>query len=291
MSQPTQSIARPERTGTLISPEAFGVVAQPLTVWERAWNNGALRKTVLLILLAAAWEGYARAINNPLLVPTFSATLTAFWEGIAGGVLPGRTAYSVRVLAMGYSAGIAAAALFTACAVSTRLGTDLLETLSAMFNPLPAIALLPLALLWFGLGNPSLMFVMVHSVLWPVALNTHSGFRAVSTTLRMVGQNCGLTGARYIFNILIPAAFPSILTGLKIGWAFAWRTLIAAELVFGVSAGQGGLGWFIYENKNQLEVPSVFAGLFCVILIGLAVENLVFRNIELRTVRRWGMQT
>ena len=192
---------------------------------------------------------------------------------------------------MGYSAGIALAALLTACAVSTRIGTDLLETLSSMFNPLPAIALLPLALLWFGLGNPSLMFVMVHSVLWPVALNTHSGFRAVSNTLRMVGQNCGLSGAGYIFKILIPAAFPSILTGLKIGWAFAWRTLIAAELVFGVSSGQGGLGWFIYENKNQLEVPSVFAGLFCVILIGLAVENLVFRNIELRTVRRWGMQT
>jgi NitT/TauT family transport system permease protein len=91
-------------------------------------------------------------------------------------------------------------------------------------------------------------------------------------------------------KLLIPAAFPSILTGLKIGWAFAWRTLIAAELVFGVSAGQGGLGWFIYENKNQLEIPSVFAGLFCVILIGLAVENLIFRNIEMRTVRRWGMQ-
>jgi NitT/TauT family transport system permease protein len=291
MSQPVQSIARPERTGTPISPDAFGVVEQPLSLGERAWNNGALRKTLLLILLALLWEGYARWVNNPLLVPTFSATLQAFWEGIVGGVLPGRTAYSIRVLAMGYTAGIAAAALFTACAVSTRLGTDLLETLSAMFNPLPAIALLPLALLWFGLGNPSLMFVMVHSVLWPVALNTHSGFRAVSTTLRMVGQNCGLTGARYIFNILIPAAFPSILTGLKIGWAFAWRTLIAAELVFGVSSGQGGLGWFIYENKNQLEVPSVFAGLFCVILIGLAVENLVFRNIELRTVRRWGMQT
>jgi len=291
MSQSSVVFERPERTGQPVPADALGVVEQPLTIRERAWDHGGLRKTLLLILLALAWEVYARAVNNPLLVPTFSATLQAFWEGIVSGVLPGRTAYSIRVLIMGYSAGIALAALLTACAVSTRIGTDLLETLSAMFNPLPAIALLPLALLWFGLGNPSLMFVMVHSVLWPVALNTHSGFRAVSNTLRMVGQNCGLRGAGYVFKILIPAAFPSILTGLKIGWAFAWRTLIAAELVFGVSAGQGGLGWFIYENKNQLEVPSVFAGLFCVILIGLAVENLVFRNIELRTVRRWGMQT
>ena len=91
-------------------------------------------------------------------------------------------------------------------------------------------------------------------------------------------------------DILIPAAFPSILTGLKVGWAFAWRTLIAAELVFGVSSGSGGLGWFIFENRNQLETANVFAGLFFVILIGLFVESFIFANIEKRTIRRWGMQ-
>jgi NitT/TauT family transport system permease protein len=291
MTDPATVPDRSDVVRETVPPSAFGVLAQPLTGWERAWNNGALRKTALLILLASGWEIYARWLNNPLMVPTFSATLEALWEGIDKGGLLGRAAFSVRVLLMGYASGIALAALLTAFAVSSRVGTDLLETLTSMFNPLPAIALLPLALLWFGLGTPSLMFVMVHSVLWPVALNTHSGFTSVSKTLRMVGQNCGLNGLRYVCKILIPAAFPSILTGLKIGWAFAWRTLIAAELVFGVSSGQGGLGWFIYENKNMLEVPSVFAGLFTVILIGLAVENLVFRNIESRTVRRWGMQS
>jgi NitT/TauT family transport system permease protein len=135
------------------------------------------------------------------------------------------------------------------------------------------------------------VFVIVHSVLWAVALNTHSGFLSVSHTLRMVGRNYGLRGLPYVARILIPAAFPSILTGLKIGWAFAWRTLIAAELVFGVSSGAGGLGWFIYENKNQLEIPNVFAGLFTVIVIGLIVENVVFRVVEARTVRKWGLQS
>ena len=106
----------------------------------------------------------------------------------------------------------------------------------------------------------------------------------------MVGRNYGLGGVRYVTGILIPAALPSIVTGLKIGWAFAWRTLIAAELVFGVSAGSGGLGWFIFENKNQLETPSVFAGLFTVILIGLGVENLIFRTFERATIRKWGME-
>ena len=78
--------------------------------------------------------------------------------------------------------------------------------------------------------------------------------------------------------------------GLKVGWAFAWRTLIAAELVFGVSSGSGGLGWYIFENRNSLETANVFAGLFFVILIGLAVENLLFARIEKRTLHRWGMQ-
>jgi NitT/TauT family transport system permease protein len=156
---------------------------------------------------------------------------------------------------------------------------------------LPAIALLPLAFLWFGLGDISIIFVLVHSVLWAVALNTHSGFKSVSNTLRMVGRNYGLKGPRFIAKILVPAAFPSIVTGLKIGWAFAWRTLIAAELVFGVSSGQGGLGWFIYESKNMLEIPTMFAGLLTVIIIGLVVENLIFRNVEAVTVRRWGMQS
>jgi NitT/TauT family transport system permease protein len=163
--------------------------------------------------------------------------------------------------------------------------------MTAMFSPLPAIALLPLALIWFGLGVGSLIFVLVHSVMWPVALNMLAGFRGVSTTVRMVGRNYNLTGLSYVVKILIPAAFPSILSGLKIGWAFAWRTLIAAELVFGVSSGQGGLGWYIFESKNQLDIPEVFAGLLTIILIGLAIENIVFRALELRTVQRWGMQT
>jgi NitT/TauT family transport system permease protein len=268
----------------------FSVVEQPLSVWERAWNNGALRKAVLLAVLALGWQLYAMHLNNALLIPTFADTVVALRDAVVSGGLLGKAWYSIRILLIGYAAGLALAALLTTLAITSRIGTDLVETLTAMFNPLPAIALLPLALIWFGLGTPSLVFVLIHSVLWAVALNTHSGFMAVSNTLRMVGRNYGLRGMPYVAKILVPAAFPSILTGLKIGWAFAWRTLIAAELVFGVSSGGGGLGWFIFENKNQLEIANVFAGLFSVIIIGLVVENLVFRTIAARTVQRWGMQ-
>jgi NitT/TauT family transport system permease protein len=206
------------------------------------------------------------------------------------GPLIARTLTTIRVLLIGYAAGLGLAAVFTTLAVSTRLGTHLLSTLTAMFNPLPAMALLPLALLWFGRGLPSLVFVIVHSVLWAVALNTHTGCLAVPESQRMAGQNYGLRGVRYVRQILIPAACPSRLAGLKIGWAFAWRTLIAAELVFGVSSRSGGLGWCIFEHRNQLETAYVFAGLTTVIIIGLLVESVVFRTIETHTVRKWGMQ-
>jgi NitT/TauT family transport system permease protein len=282
---------RPERLIALDAMGAVGDVARPLAPFERIANITAMRRLFVLLVLAAAWESFARFSQNPLLFPSLTDTLEAFWEAAAYGPLIERTLNSLQILGAGYAIGLAIAAVFTTIAVSTRIGTDLLSTLTAMFNPLPAIALLPLALLWFGLGAKSLIFVIIHSVLWAVALNTHSGFTSVSQTLRMTGQNVGLRGLRYVALLLVPAAFPAIVTGLKIGWAFAWRTLIAAELVFGASSRSGGLGWFIFENRNQLETASVFAGLLTVILIGLFVESVIFRTIENATVKRWGMQT
>lgn len=283
-------VLRPEFVIDNLPATGMGVVEKSLTPWEKLYNRGWLRKSLILLALAALWQLYALWLNNPLLFPTFSDTVESLWRSVIAGELPSRAWNSLRILLAGYAIGIVLAALLSVLAITSRIGTDFLEALTAMLNPLPAIALLPVALIWFGLGNGSLVFVLVHSVLWPVALNTHSGFMAVSNTMRMVGRNAGLRGFQYVTSILIPAAFCSILTGFKIGWAFSWRTLIAAELVFGVSSGSGGLGWFIYLNKNDLEIGNVFAGLLTVILIGLFVENVVFRQIEARTVRKWGMQ-
>ena len=290
MSDALQPPIRPEYERTVSIPAAIGNVERPLALAERIWNVPMVRKIVILAALAAIWEIYARGAANPLMFPTFSDTLRAWWDGIVSGVIGQRLLVTLQILLMGYAIGLALAAIFVSIAISSRLGTDLLSSLTAMFNPLPAIAMLPLALLWFGLGAPAIIFVIVNSVLWAVALNTHSGCLAVSETLRMAGQTFGLRGFRYVTRILMPAAFPAILAGLKIGWAFAWRTLIAAELVFGVSSGRGGLGWYIFENRNLLNTANVFAGLLTVMAVGLIVEGLVFRVIENKTVRRWGMQ-
>lgn len=269
----------------------LNVEARRLTFWERSWNWGVLRKGLILLLLAAAWEAYARWLDNPLLIPAFSEICTALITTVVSGELLLAAWQSLKVLLVGYFLGVALGAILAIAAITSRIANDALELLTAMLNPLPAIALLPLALIWFGLSDASVIFVLIHSVMWPVALNTHSGFGAVSPTLRMVGKNTGLKGLRYAAFILVPAASVSILAGLKIGWAFAWRTLIAAELVFGVSSSTGGIGWFIYLSKNDLKISQVFAGLFAIILIGLFIENFVFRQIEARTITKWGMRT
>mgnify|MGYP002718173345 CR=1 FL=1 len=265
-------------------------VERAIPLAAQLWDQDWLRRLVIIAAIALIWEVAARLQANPLLLPTFTGTARVFVEGIRDGVLLERAAISIGVLLKGYLAGIVLAFLLTTLAISTRFGRDLLSTLTAMFNPLPAIALLPLALLWFGLGQASLVFVLVHSVLWPLALNIFSGFQAVPETLRMAGRNYGLTGWRFVAQILVPAALPSIVSGLRIGWAFAWRTLIAAELVFGASSGRGGLGWYIFQSRNELYTDQVFAGLAMVILIGLLVENVVFATLERATVHRWGQQ-
>jgi NitT/TauT family transport system permease protein len=179
---------RPEYERTL---EAFteAPVERRLPSAERLWQQNWLRKITILLALSMLWELVARLQHNELLLPTFSATAQALIEGFASGELVEKVEISLSVLIQGYAAGVFLAFLFTTLAVSTQLGRDLLSTLTSMFNPLPPIALLPLSLLWFGLGQASLVFVLVHSVLWPLALNTYSGFLGVPETLRMTGRN------------------------------------------------------------------------------------------------------
>jgi len=273
----------PQRT---VAPAAASAAPQARPVRRLDWLN----KPAFLLALVILWELLARWVDNDLLLPGALQTARAFIDGIASGELIGYVTVSLAILVQGFLLGVAIAFLLTWQAVSNRFGRELIDTLTSMFNPLPAIALLPLALLWFGLGKGSLLMVLVHSVVWPLTLNASAGFRAVPETLRMAGRNYGLGGLRMVLQILVPAALPSILSGLKIGWAFAWRTLIAAELVFGSTSGQGGLGWYIFQNRNELFTDKVFAGLATVILIGLAIERCVFQTLERVTVRRWGMQ-
>jgi NitT/TauT family transport system permease protein len=254
------------------------------------WQNVWVRRVIILLLIGAIWQAAALWQNNPIMLPSLTDTFSALINGLARERLVSAIAASLTTLIKGYVLAVLIALVLVALATTNDFLRETLQTLTAMFNPLPAIALLPLALLWFGLGEASLLFVIAHSVVWPFALAALTGFQSVPETQRMVGRNIGLAGFAYVWQILIPSALPSLISGLKIAWAFAWRTLIAAELIFGVTATSGGLGWYIFRNRNELYTDKVFAGLAVVILIGLVVELVIFKTLEQRTIRRWGMQ-
>ncbi len=290
-TQLPEPVIRPEFINENIADAHTGEVVRELSAFEKFWNINGVRKATILLGLVVTWQAYTVLMDvQPLMFPPFLDAAARLWQDLIHGDLSRKVWFSIKVLIYGYAAGMAIAAVLVLWGTSSRLGGDFIAMATAMFNPLPSIAMLPLAMLWFGLGTASLVFVLVHAVLWAVALNTHTGFKNVTQTLRMIGENYGLKGVPFVIKILVPAALPSIMTGMKVGWAFAWRTLIGAELVFGASSGGGGLGWYIFENSQNIETAGVFAGLFMVILIGITVENLLFRNIELKTVNRWGMQ-
>lgn len=244
---------------------------------------------ITVVTIIVVWWAYV-AISGvqKTLFPSPPDVVTAWIEIARSGVLWEALKSTLGMLVQGVSIGIAIAAVLSAIAVFQPWARSGLRTLSAMFNPLPAVALLPMALVWFGIGQTPIVFVIVYSVVWVMALNLNAGFESVPVQLRWVGQNLGLGGLGYLWQVFLPAALPHIMTGFRIAWAYGWRTVIAAELVFGAIGGKGGLGYLITVARYNLRSDQVFAVLLTIIAVGLLVEVALSR-VEARTVRRWGM--
>lgn len=249
-----------------------------------------VRRLILLGITIAVWELYIQVMDvSPLLFASPTAVAEALFSGVVDGDILRATGVTLRILVVGMGIGMAIATVLVILATWSQVGEDFLNLFTSMINPLPAIAILPLALLWFGLSAKALIFVIANAVLWPIAINVSMGFKTVPPTVLMVGRNIGLHGWRLVKDVLLPAALPHTISGLKTGWAFGWRTIIAAELVFGVAGGGGGLGYFINDARYFLQIPNVFAGLISIAVIGIALEY-CFNFVERRTVIRWGMK-
>jgi NitT/TauT family transport system permease protein len=245
-------------------------------------------KLLVVVVLLAAWETLPIVLQvNRLVFPPLHDVLIVIWERILDGTLTQATGATLWLLLRGVLIGAVLAFVMTALCILLPRGEDVLQTLVALFNPLPAIAILPVSLLWFGFTETAIILVVVFSVVWPMTLSVYSGFSSIRPVLVDVGRNLGLRGPALISGIYIPATLPSILSGLRIGWAFGWRTGVAAELVYGAAGGQGGIGWQIYVDRSVLDTAGVFSGLLAIIIVGVVVEYGVFQVIENRTVRKW----
>lgn len=266
------------------------LTAVPRSAWHQLFDRSLVRQLGVVILLCLLWEVTARQANAPLLLPTLGDTLVALRDAMMApqGDLLAHLWESLRALCTGFAVGSVIATLLVILAINLRFGEALLGTITSGFAPLPAVAIFPLALMWFGISWSSIVFITSWATLFPVAVAMFQGFRSVPDTLRQVGLNIGLHGLGYTLRILVPASLPSIMTGIRGGVANAFRALIAIEMVLGAVSGNGGLGWFVMTAKQNLEMPTVYAGILAIMLIGLLFEGL-FSILEQCTIRRWGM--
>jgi NitT/TauT family transport system permease protein len=252
-----------------------------------------LRKPIVVAGLCLTWELAVRGLKvNPLLFPSFSDVMAHLLPGLGFGGPGELWPYiwdTLKVLLQAYAISVALAVLLTGFAVGSRWAREVLSVLTGIFQPLPSIALLPMAILWFGFSQESLIFVVVMSMLWPIASSLTVGFATVSPTLVRLGQNYELNRMRLVTTVLVPSALPMMIAGLKVGWGFGWRTIVAAELVFGATGGGGGIGWFINNSRLFMNVADGFAGIMLVIIIGLATESL-FIALQRLTTHRWGTE-
>jgi len=245
-----------------------------------------ISKIAFLLVVAIVWELIRLTGRYPeLLFPGIGSIARTFWMERAD--LLDKTLFSLRIIGIGLLMAISLAMLATIISMSGKVFAEIVSNLMAIMHPLPGIAILPVAILWFGIGVRAILFVIVFSALWPLINHFYTGFRSIPVNQLEVGKNLGLVGWELALKVMLPASFPHILSGLRTGWARAWQASVAAELVFGAAGGQGGLGWHLYKKRFMMETPGVFAGMLIIVLIGIAVEYLIFAGIENRTVRKW----
>jgi len=253
-------------------------------------RNPSTRAALLLLLFIPGWELFrVLAEVSPVLMPPLVDIGRALVEGVWTGRLVSQTLYSLGLILLGGFIALLLALGAIFLALRSDVARKVVDHLGSIFHPLPGIALLPLIILWFGIGPSAILAVIVHSVLWPLVTNLQSGIRSVPEVWRMSAANYGVRGWRYLWLVLLPASAPAAMAGMRIAWARAWRALLSAEMLFGAAGAGGGLGWFIATRRSFMDTPGLFAGIIVISAIGVGVENYLFRTIETRTLVRWGM--
>lgn len=251
--------------------------------YKRRWVS----RLFFLAAFALIWECVARLSGvSPLLLPPLERVFSALWTNLVGGMLLAQTLFSLGLILL---------ALFISAVLALALGVlgevspfflRMTDTFSAMAHPLPGMALLPLVVVWFGTGTSSVLAVIVHACLWPLLISLQTGMRDASPVYADIGRNLSMSRFSIATRILIPAAATQVVSGLRIGWARAWRALISAEMVFGAIGQLGGLGWFLYKRRVMMDTAGLFAGILVVAFIGMAMEELPFRLLERKAGER-----
>jgi len=260
---------------------------------REASNGSAVRHRRRLLRLVffagiiAAWEILARTGLWPdYLFPSASKVLSSMVHGFGDRSYVIGVAGSVWRLVQGYAIALVVGLGLGMAMAEVRWLKDTVGLLVMGLQALPSICWLPLAILWFGLNERAILFVVIMGAVMSIAQSTEDGVRNTSPVYIRAARNLGARGMRIYSAVIFPAALPSIVTGMKMGWAFAWRSLMAGELLYTLP----GLGHLLNMGRELNDMSQVVSVILVIISIGLVSDKLVFGSIEKRVRGRWGLR-
>ena len=246
-----------------------------------------IRGTLSVLFVAALYEAVARSGWFPaVLLPTIPAILDTLIVMLADGTMIHHAVYTLYRVLFGFALAIAVGLpLGILMARFARIEHFFLPLISALM-PIPSFALVPLFMLWFGIGNVTTILIVFYAATFPMAFNTWSGVRSVNPLWLRAAGAMGADENSLFWKVIIPGASPFIITGMRQAFLRAWIGVVGAEMI---AASDWGLGWVIFDAKEFLNADVMLAALVVIGFIGFAFERLVFGTLERRTVQRWGM--
>ena len=249
----------------------------------RSIVRGAITLAVAAALYeAAARSGYFAAALMPTL-PAIARTLLAM---VADGSMIEHAAFTLYRVMFGFSlAVVVGIPLGILMARFQRVENFFLPLVSALM-PIPSFALVPLFMLWFGIGNLTTIMIVFYAATFPMLFNTWSGVRSVNPIWLRAAGSMGADEQRLFWKVIIPGALPFIITGMRQAFLRCWIAVVGAEMI---AASDWGLGWVIFDAKEFLNTDIMLASLVVIGAIGFLFERLVFGSLERATVQRWGM--
>lgn len=238
--------------------------------------------------LAVAWHLLVAAkIWSPLLLPSPLSVLDYLRSAVEDGTLFEAMLVTVRRLLIGYGLGILVGLPLGLLTASSKWSQDTIGVLALGLQTLPSVCWVPLALLWFGQTEAAMLFVVVMGTLWSLIIATDTGVRTIPPIYTRAARSMGSSGFHTWTHVVLPAALPFLLSGMKQGWAFAWRSLMAAEIYVTILTGFG-LGHLLHYGRELNAMDQVIGVMLIIVLIGLAVDKTLFAPIEQFLHRRWG---
>ena len=246
------------------------------------------RRAVFFVALLVGWEVLSRIGPWPdYLMPGPIAVGKAILAGLRSGLFLRGAVVSLLRLALGYGISLVGGVVLGTLLVRYKPLRDTVGSMMVGLQALPSVCWLPLAILWFGLNERAIIFVVVMGSLFSIVLGVRDGIVNTPPIFVKAARNLGANGVRLYTEVVLPAAFPTILAGLKQGWAFAWRSLMAAELLyFSLS-----LGNLLQTGRDLNDAAQVMAVMTLLVLIGVAFNQLLFAPLERRVAQRWGFGT